>query len=622
MTTHGWQFGVSDVANLPTSETNTGKVLAPDGSGGLTWVTASAGVTDHGALTGLGDDDHTQYHNDSRALTWHGAFASTHVTGGDSHAHSAYLAKTGADTGASSQKQLFTNGVQSDTWYAQGSSLTIKSSTGTTWFTLSANELQLNVYPANILMTVEGALKTESDGWWHGIYVKNNSNQEIAHFRPDLRSVGIGPGALSSAGAAALGVTTASPYRAAFIAYAHASQVVDVVKFVDKTGAEAYRLTYENIHNFLGNVNVAGRVSSAPAFDRLQGANQRYGVTFTNCTFSNADGLFDGSHSTVYMKMNAATEGNVEIDFNPFVGYGVNTATGFTYWSGQIYCSFFGANIADTVWLDCYYYGGGGAGVDGWQTSLASVQNNVSNNIQFTVPINNYLKKIKIRFSHASHEVWVQGINYFPDTPEAIYEMAQLPRFASERAKLANKGMDYYDTGWTVRHSMDYQVANGATAVAYMHDTTNALSTSGAKLATWKNNGTLKMSIDKDGQLIPVGGILLSAANVATDTTTGAQWGTSSSQKQAWWGATPVVRPSAYTQTYSTADKTLSAYTSDPESSAYTGIDNAQGGTPYAKLTDLNALRVAYDNLRTFSEDLAAFVNSWVDDAQTIGLVG
>lgn len=27
-------------------------------------------MTDHGALTGLGDDDHTQYHNDTRALAW------------------------------------------------------------------------------------------------------------------------------------------------------------------------------------------------------------------------------------------------------------------------------------------------------------------------------------------------------------------------------------------------------------------------------------------------------------------------------------------------------------------------------------------------------------------------
>lgn len=35
-------------------------------------LSTGGGVTDHGALTGLGDDDHTQYHTDGRALTWLG----------------------------------------------------------------------------------------------------------------------------------------------------------------------------------------------------------------------------------------------------------------------------------------------------------------------------------------------------------------------------------------------------------------------------------------------------------------------------------------------------------------------------------------------------------------------
>ena len=38
----------------------------------LQWATPSTGVTDHGALTGLTDDDHTQYHTDARATTWLG----------------------------------------------------------------------------------------------------------------------------------------------------------------------------------------------------------------------------------------------------------------------------------------------------------------------------------------------------------------------------------------------------------------------------------------------------------------------------------------------------------------------------------------------------------------------
>lgn len=88
-----------------------------------------------------------------------------------------------------------------------------------------------------------------------------------------------------------------------------------------------------------------------------------------------------------------------------------------------------------------------------------------------------------------------------------------------------------------------------------------------------------------------------------------------------FYGVAPVARPAAYTQTYSTADRTLNAYTSDPESSAYTGIDNLQAGTPYAQVTDLNALRVAYENLRAFVEDAVALLNSMLDDLQLNGIM-
>lgn len=76
------------------------------------------------------------------------------------------------------------------------------------------------------------------------------------------------------------------------------------------------------------------------------------------------------------------------------------------------------------------------------------------------------------------------------------------------------------------------------------------------------------------------------------------------------------------TQTYSTADATLSAYSPDDESGAYSGIDNAQAGSVYAKLDDLNALRAAYETLRAFTEDLAKFTNSLVDALQATGLIG
>lgn len=110
------------------------------------------------------------------------------------------------------------------------------------------------------------------------------------------------------------------------------------------------------------------------------------------------------------------------------------------------------------------------------------------------------------------------------------------------------------------------------------------------------------------------------AVNLAFNTTTGSKIGTGSTQKIGFWNATPVVQPSAYTQTYSTASRTVNAYTTDAESSAYSGIDNLQVGSVYAQVSDLNALRVAYENLRASYDNLIQVVNSLIDDHQATGL--
>ena len=62
--------------------TNTPKATIRDISTGVNFidhrfssintVTGSSGISDHGLLAGLSDDDHTQYHNDTRADTWLG----------------------------------------------------------------------------------------------------------------------------------------------------------------------------------------------------------------------------------------------------------------------------------------------------------------------------------------------------------------------------------------------------------------------------------------------------------------------------------------------------------------------------------------------------------------------
>ena len=58
--------GAVTVAKMDSGAATSGQVLTADGASGQTYETPSTGVTDHGALTGLADDDHSQYHNNTR----------------------------------------------------------------------------------------------------------------------------------------------------------------------------------------------------------------------------------------------------------------------------------------------------------------------------------------------------------------------------------------------------------------------------------------------------------------------------------------------------------------------------------------------------------------------------
>lgn len=87
-----------------------------------------------------------------------------------------------------------------------------------------------------------------------------------------------------------------------------------------------------------------------------------------------------------------------------------------------------------------------------------------------------------------------------------------------------------------------------------------------------------------------------------------------------FFSTAPAARVSAYTQTYATATRTFSAYTTNDQSAAYTGQDNVQIGSVYAKVVDLNTLRTAYENLRAASDIQGKLINSIIDDMQTYGL--
>lgn len=171
-------------------------------------------------------------------------------------------------------------------------------------------------------------------------------------------------------------------------------------------------------------------------------------------------------------------------------------------------------------------------------------------------------------------------------------------------------------------------IGAGAQAAAFLA-ATDILGASNTKQLTVKGYSTQTVAIfevikSDDSNLLSINNnALITIAEggaFVLGTSSGTKIGTATNQKIGFWNKTPIVQPSAYTQTYSTADKTIGAYTPDDESGAYTGIDNAQGATPYAQVSEMNELRVAYENLRAFVEDGIQALNSVIDDLQATGL--
>ena len=156
---------------------------------------------------------------------------------------------------------------------------------------------------------------------------------------------------------------------------------------------------------------------------------------------------------------------------------------------------------------------------------------------------------------------------------------------------------------------------------------------------------TATAGVTIDGVLLKDGGITpADGANIILNATTGTKIGTATTQKLGFFNATPIVQPSAITQTFATADATHSART------ALALTDNSAGtaNTTIQALPDptdtpatADALRddlvaVHWPALRNNFADLAAsdnaiiadladtasLLNSVVDKLQALGLIG
>lgn len=113
------------------------------------------------------------------------------------------------------------------------------------------------------------------------------------------------------------------------------------------------------------------------------------------------------------------------------------------------------------------------------------------------------------------------------------------------------------------------------------------------------------------------GDIWLIDRNMVLNATTGTKIGTATTQKLGFWNATPIVQPSAYTQTYATADKTHANFTS-----ADLATTAATQTTPWGFASQAQADNIAtqVNLLRADVADLKQLVNAIIDDLQAMGL--
>lgn len=115
------------------------------------------------------------------------------------------------------------------------------------------------------------------------------------------------------------------------------------------------------------------------------------------------------------------------------------------------------------------------------------------------------------------------------------------------------------------------------------------------------------------------------STNIVLGTGTGTKIGTATTQKLGFFNATPIVQPSAYTQTYSTADKTHA----NPTAATLTMADGAGTndntiGAITADASVVAAFQEVVDEVNKLIADVAdakQLANSLIDDLQSLGLV-
>lgn len=160
------------------------------------------------------------------------------------------------------------------------------------------------------------------------------------------------------------------------------------------------------------------------------------------------------------------------------------------------------------------------------------------------------------------------------------------------------------------------QLFNGAAVTNLYGLYINSVTLGGTlNYAIYTNTGLVHFGDDVD--LASGKNLTISAASIITDTTTGLKIGTSTTQKLGFFNATPIVRGTAFTQTYSTASHTHAAITASNPPAGGTG---ATAGA-YDTAAHRDAMITSLTNNIADVANVKQVLNGLIDDLQALGLI-
>lgn len=176
---------------------------------------------------------------------------------------------------------------------------------------------------------------------------------------------------------------------------------------------------------------------------------------------------------------------------------------------------------------------------------------------------------------------------------------------------------------WTV-----FNNTSGAFTLTVKTSAGTGIALKQGKRAILYGDGTnIVSAIDTTGALDITGDLTLTdAKNLILGTGTGTKIGTATTQKIGFFNATPVAQPSAFTQTYATADKTMAALTAATLThgvgTADGTVDDVTGAHDQTILNNnFKEVTTQIANLLTDITDVKQGLNSVIDDLQALGLL-